>query len=226
MSATKPSGATALQGSALSPSQASPPVSPQTGPPRSSSRAGRLHLPGSHGRGLGVKWGFNLWEENIMEQPQPFTVAIDDATLDDLKRRLANARLPEAELVDDWSQGLPAGLPRGAPGLLAHGLRLAPLRDLAQQLAPVHGPPGWPRRPPARALYPPPLPGAERPTAAPQPRLARLHPRVPPCAGAPHGSRGPRRAARGRLSRRCPLPAGLCLQRQAHGAWMDRGGHG
>ncbi|MGB0407916.1 MAG: epoxide hydrolase N-terminal domain-containing protein, partial [Pseudomonadales bacterium] len=44
-----------------------------------------------------------------MEQPQPFTVAIDDATLDDLKRRLANARLPEAELVDDWSQGLPRG---------------------------------------------------------------------------------------------------------------------
>ena len=81
-----------------------------------------------------------------MEQPQPFTVAIDDATLDDLKRRLANARLPEAELVDDWSQGLPPGLPRGAPGLLAHGLRLAPLRDLAQQLAPVHGPPGWPGR--------------------------------------------------------------------------------
>ena len=42
-----------------------------------------------------------------MEQPQPFSVSVDDAVLEDLKHRLTNARLPEAELVDDWSQGLP-----------------------------------------------------------------------------------------------------------------------
>ncbi|MBL6716930.1 MAG: alpha/beta fold hydrolase [Pseudomonadales bacterium] len=42
-----------------------------------------------------------------MEQPSPFTVAIPDTALVDLKQRLALTRLPDAELVPDWSQGLP-----------------------------------------------------------------------------------------------------------------------
>ena len=37
----------------------------------------------------------------------PFTVDIDQARLDDLARRLADTRWPEAETVDDWSQGIP-----------------------------------------------------------------------------------------------------------------------
>ncbi len=37
----------------------------------------------------------------------PFTIAIPDADLDDLKARLALTRWPEAEPVDDWSQGIP-----------------------------------------------------------------------------------------------------------------------
>ncbi|HLZ05181.1 MAG TPA: epoxide hydrolase [Bradyrhizobium sp.] len=39
--------------------------------------------------------------------PLPFHIAVEDGILDDLKARLRNTRWPEAELVDDWSQGIP-----------------------------------------------------------------------------------------------------------------------
>jgi pimeloyl-ACP methyl ester carboxylesterase len=38
---------------------------------------------------------------------KPFHIAVGDAVLDDLKSRLRRTRWPEAELVDDWSQGAP-----------------------------------------------------------------------------------------------------------------------
>ncbi len=38
---------------------------------------------------------------------KPFRIAIGDDVLDDLKSRLRKTRWPEAELVDDWSQGTP-----------------------------------------------------------------------------------------------------------------------
>lgn len=37
----------------------------------------------------------------------PFRIAVDDAVLADLRRRLQHTRWPEAEPVDDWSQGVP-----------------------------------------------------------------------------------------------------------------------
>ncbi len=37
----------------------------------------------------------------------PFTIAVPEEVLDDLRRRLRATRWPEAELVDDWSQGIP-----------------------------------------------------------------------------------------------------------------------
>jgi epoxide hydrolase len=37
----------------------------------------------------------------------PFTIQIDQSLLDDLQARLAFTRLPEAETVDDWEQGIP-----------------------------------------------------------------------------------------------------------------------
>ncbi|MEM0985358.1 MAG: epoxide hydrolase family protein [Pseudomonadota bacterium] len=37
----------------------------------------------------------------------PFEIAIPDAALDDLRARLKLTRFPEAETVDDWSQGVP-----------------------------------------------------------------------------------------------------------------------
>jgi len=38
---------------------------------------------------------------------RPFTIEVPDAALDDLRDRLARARWPERETVDDWSQGIP-----------------------------------------------------------------------------------------------------------------------
>ncbi len=37
----------------------------------------------------------------------PFTIDVPDEVLDDLRHRLRNTRWPEAEPVDDWSQGIP-----------------------------------------------------------------------------------------------------------------------
>ena len=42
-----------------------------------------------------------------MTEIRPFTIDIPDADLDDLRQRLRNTRWPDAELVDDWSQGVP-----------------------------------------------------------------------------------------------------------------------
>ncbi len=39
----------------------------------------------------------------------PFQVAFDPDAIDDLRGRLRNARWPERETVDDWSQGVPLG---------------------------------------------------------------------------------------------------------------------
>jgi pimeloyl-ACP methyl ester carboxylesterase len=43
---------------------------------------------------------------------RPFTIDVPDAVLDDLRRRLRETRWPEAETVDDWSQGTPLSYAR------------------------------------------------------------------------------------------------------------------
>ncbi len=47
-----------------------------------------------------------------MSNPQPFTIDIPQSALDDLQRRLDNTRWPEAETVNDWSQGIPLAYTR------------------------------------------------------------------------------------------------------------------
>lgn len=42
-----------------------------------------------------------------MSQPQPFSFEWSGDAIADLRRRLADTRWPEAETVDDWSQGVP-----------------------------------------------------------------------------------------------------------------------
>ena len=42
-----------------------------------------------------------------MTEIRPFTVTISDHVIEDLQRRLAATRWPEAETPDDWSQGIP-----------------------------------------------------------------------------------------------------------------------
>ena len=39
----------------------------------------------------------------------PYRISVGEDVLDDLRSRLRNTRWPEAELVDDWSQGVPLG---------------------------------------------------------------------------------------------------------------------
>ena len=43
----------------------------------------------------------------MTEAIRPFTIDVPDEVLDDLRRRLHGTRWPDAELVDDWSQGIP-----------------------------------------------------------------------------------------------------------------------
>ena len=42
-----------------------------------------------------------------MAEIAPFEIAVSNTALDDLQRRLAATRFPEAETPDDWSQGVP-----------------------------------------------------------------------------------------------------------------------
>ncbi len=47
-----------------------------------------------------------------MGEIRPFTIDVSDEFLDDLRSRLRNTRWPEAEVVDDWSQGTPLAYAR------------------------------------------------------------------------------------------------------------------
>ena len=51
---------------------------------------------------------------------RPFTINISDDNLDDLRRRLTDTRWPEAEPVDDWSQGIPLAYTRELAEHWAH----------------------------------------------------------------------------------------------------------
>ncbi len=44
---------------------------------------------------------------DVSDTVRPFVIDVADEVLDDLRRRLRDTRWPEAELVDDWSQGTP-----------------------------------------------------------------------------------------------------------------------
>ena len=53
-----------------------------------------------------------------MPEIRPYRIDVPTAVLDDLKERLARTRWPEAETVDDWSQGIPLALHPGSGRLL------------------------------------------------------------------------------------------------------------
>lgn len=57
-----------------------------------------------------------------MTDIRPFTLDIAQPHLDDLNRRIAQTRWPEAETVDDWSQGTPLAALKDLMRLLAQGL--------------------------------------------------------------------------------------------------------
>ncbi len=43
----------------------------------------------------------------MSDEIRPYRIEVPEADLDDLRTRLANTRFPDAEPVDDWSQGIP-----------------------------------------------------------------------------------------------------------------------
>ena len=56
-----------------------------------------------------------------MTDVRPFRIAVPDDDLADLRRRLAATRWPEAECVDDWSQGIPLSYTRELAAYWADG---------------------------------------------------------------------------------------------------------
>lgn len=52
-----------------------------------------------------------------------FAIDVEDAVLDDLRRRLEQTRWPRAETVDDWTQGIPLAVTRDLCGYWATGYR-------------------------------------------------------------------------------------------------------
>jgi pimeloyl-ACP methyl ester carboxylesterase len=56
-----------------------------------------------------------------MPEVRPFRIDVPDEVLDDLRSRLARTRWPEAECVDDWSQGMPLAYTRELAAYWANG---------------------------------------------------------------------------------------------------------
>src|ERR1700753_1525331 len=56
-----------------------------------------------------------------MPEIRPYRIDVPAAVLDDLKERLARTRWPEAETVDDWSQGIPLSYTRELADYWANG---------------------------------------------------------------------------------------------------------
>jgi epoxide hydrolase len=78
-----------------------------------------------------------------MPEVRPFRIDVPDEVLDDLRTRLARTRWPEAECVDDWSQGMPLAYTRELAAYWADGYnwraREAALNRFAQFITEVDG---------------------------------------------------------------------------------------
>ena len=66
---------------------------------------------------------------------EPFRIDVPEAELRDLRERLARTRWPEAETVDDWSQGVPLAYMRELCGYWADGYDWRRHRGAAQRAA-------------------------------------------------------------------------------------------
>src|ERR1700730_7048145 len=60
---------------------------------------------------------------------RPFRVEISDAEIDDLRDRLARARWPEKEPVDDWSMGIPLAYVQELGGYWAESYEMQRVAD-------------------------------------------------------------------------------------------------
>ena len=152
---------------------------------------------------------------------KPFRIAISDDILTDLKSRLARTRWPEAELVDDWSQGAPLKWIQEICAYWADGYDWRAREAKLNRFDAVHHRDRRARHPlPACALE-----GAVRAAADHHPRLARLDRRIPEGDRAAGRSCRAWRQSRGCLPRRLPVAAGLRLLRQAEDHRLGRRSH-
>ena len=134
---------------------------------------------------------------------QPFEIDVPQATLDDLRARLAATRpVPERE-VADWRRGHQPRFSRRAGRALAHHVRLARARGGAQSLGPV------PRahRGHHRSFHPRAWPRRRAAAAGAHPWLSRLVPALLKAHPAADRSGGARRRPGRRLRRRGAQPA-------------------
>ena len=74
-----------------------------------------------------------------MSEPQPFTVEWSDDAIADLRERLARTRWPEAETVDDWSQGVPLSYQREVCEYWADGYDFAAAQARLNRFPQFHG---------------------------------------------------------------------------------------
>ncbi len=64
----------------------------------------------------------------------PFRIDIPDSALEDLKRRLQNTRWPDAEPVDDWSQGIPLAYVQEVAAFLRDEERASRAQEMVRKL--------------------------------------------------------------------------------------------
>ena len=107
-------------------------------------------------------------------QPEPFTLAVADAAIADLRQRLANTRFPDQAPDEPWAYGTDLDYMRGLVAYLARPFRLAGARGSSERLATVQGDAGRDR--PAFSARP--GRGSQSDAAAAVAWLARLGVRV------------------------------------------------
>ena len=124
-----------------------------------------------------------------MEQLAPFTVAVPEEVLTDLRARLERTRFIDDFAADEWTYGVSLYLPAGAVRLLADDVRLAGAGSDPQLLRSAPDP----RRRSAPPPHPCPFAEPGGPAAPARPRLARVDLRVRQGHRAAVGSGGARR---------------------------------
>lgn len=147
--------------------------------------------------------------------PHPF--AFPDATLDDLRERLARTRWPERETVDDWSQGAPLARMQA---LCDHWRKGYDWRAAEARLNALD--PSMTRiRRTRYPLSPPALAGARCGATGDNAWLARVSFRIPEGRAAARRSALSWRRSEGRLPRRSAHAAQLRPIREAGAARLD-----
>jgi hypothetical protein len=81
-----------------------------------------------------------------MPAPRPFTVAVPDAVLTDLRERPRRARFPDEPPGAGWQFGSELRVREGADHVLARALRLAALGGELNRLPQFTAPVAWHRR--------------------------------------------------------------------------------